>query len=242
MAPCVATRSPAARPDVTAALTPSSGSAVTGRGSKRSGAVFTQTMAWFAGFFTSAATGTAMPRTVALPCTNTRTGWPTASADSAAPSARKDSGSACSRRLRAAPMKASGTRSPPMASVAPPMSRAAAASKASASMRSRAGSITSKISSRASTTCPATAWAEAITPETGAASVSRVDRPALTAAMRPARPCASLSAASMSLRGTVSASSRRRAARWSARPLAARSSASCAAWFERSMGAAEGTT
>jgi hypothetical protein len=60
--------------------------------------------------------------------------------------------------------------------------------------------------------------------------------------MRADRLAASLSAASISLRGTVSASSCRRAMRLSARALAARSSASCAAWLERSIGAADGTT
>ncbi len=106
----MATRSPAFKPDVTATFRPSSGSVVTVRGSKRSGAVLTQTTVWLAGLFISDATGTGMPLTFCLVCTNTRTGWPTASPFRAAPCARKPSGSACSRRLRAAPTNTSGTR------------------------------------------------------------------------------------------------------------------------------------
>lgn len=101
---------------------------------------------------------------------------------------------------------------------------------------------TSNTSSRASSTCPATAWAEAITPDTGATSASRPDRPTPTAARRWARLCSSLSAASMSLRGTVSASSVRRSTRRAARSRAARSSACWASWLERSMAPAVGTT
>ena len=82
-------------------------------------------------------TGTETPFTVDLVCTKTRTGWPTASELSASPSARNASGSACSRRLREAPMKVSGTRLSPTAIVAAPRFDAMAASKARASMRRR---------------------------------------------------------------------------------------------------------
>ena len=157
-----------------------------------------------------------------------RTGWPTARPLSATPRARKPSGRACSRRLRAAPTNSSGTRWSPTARVALPTLAASAGSKASASMRRRPGSTISNSSSRASTTWPATTWADAITPDTGATSASRVASPPPTAAMRSARLAASLSAASMSLRGTVSANSFSRATRLSASDLAARSSASCA--------------
>jgi len=52
-------------------------------------------------------------------CTNTRTGWPRARVPSTAESPANCSGSAWSRRLRAAPRKRSGTRCPPTASAAP---------------------------------------------------------------------------------------------------------------------------
>ena len=61
--------------------------------------------------------------------------------------------------------------------------------------------------------------------DTGATSASRVARPAPTAPRRWVRLCSSLSAASMSLRGTVSASSVRRATRRAARSRAARAAA-----------------
>ena len=113
-----ATRSPAFNPEVTATLAPSSGSVVTGRGSKRSGAVFTQTMVWLAGFFISAAAGTRMPGTVLRVCTKTLTGWPTANVASALPSPRKVSGKAWSRRLRATPSSCSGSFCSPTATKA----------------------------------------------------------------------------------------------------------------------------
>ena len=181
-APSVATRSPAARPEVTTTVAPSSGSTVTTRGSNRSGAVLTHTMLWLAGFFIKDAAGTGTPATWRRLCTTTATGWPTASWLSAAPSARKASGSACSRNTREAPTKMSGTFCPPTTREAPATSAASAASNAKASMRKRSGSITSNSNSRASTTWPATALAEAMTPDTGATSVSRADSPAVSAA------------------------------------------------------------
>ena len=51
-------------------------------------------------------------------CANTRTGWPRASFSSAPPCARKESGSACSRRARAAPRGRRGTRTSPTARLA----------------------------------------------------------------------------------------------------------------------------
>ena len=73
-----------------------------------------------------------------------------------------------------------------------------------------------------------------MTPLTGAFSTSLPARPPLKARARSARLVTSLSAASISLRGTVSDSSRNRANRFCASVWAARSSATWAIWPERS--------
>jgi hypothetical protein len=107
-----------------------------------------------------------------------------------------------------------------------------------ASTSTRAGSTTSNSTSRGSTTWPASAAVLAMTPSTGATSASRACRLAPMSRSRAVRLASSASAASISLRGTLPSSERRRCTRWAAVARLACSSLSEDCWLALAKGSA----
>ena len=76
VAPCVTTRSPGFRPEVTGHRGAIQRHRRDHPWRKALGRSLTQTMVWLAGLRSSAAAGTCTPSTLSVDCTNTRTGWP----------------------------------------------------------------------------------------------------------------------------------------------------------------------